>query len=118
MSLNIVIASKKRKILQNLSPYPVELIPFQPVNGADTRYGHLYKPISAHPFKVAGINGFAPIQPYKVSSNFAIMNRCTAFHWLSLSELNDEFVPFPWANDDKFQQYIHRDSITKSELVK
>ena len=41
----------------------MELIPFQPVNGADTRYGQLYKPISAHPFKEAGIKGFAPIQP-------------------------------------------------------
>ena len=70
MSLNIVITSKKRKKhASDLSPYPEELIPFQPVDGADTRYGQLYKPISAHPFKEAGIKGFAPIQPYKAASN-------------------------------------------------
>ena len=105
MSLNIVIASKKRKKhASDFSPYPVELIPFQPVDWADTLYGQLYKPISAHPFKEAGIKEFAPIQPYKVTSNLAITTWCAAFHWPSLSELNDEFALFPWANDDEFQQ--------------
>ena len=28
---------KEKKHASDLSPYPVELIPFQPVNGADTR---------------------------------------------------------------------------------
>ena len=86
---------KEKKHASDLSPCPVELIPFQTVNGADTLYGQLYNPISANPFKEAGIKGFAPIQPYKVSSNLAITTWCAAFHWPSLSELNDEFVPFP-----------------------
>jgi hypothetical protein len=51
---------KEKKHTSDLSPYPVELIPFQPVDGADTRYGQLFKPISAHPFKEAGIKGFTP----------------------------------------------------------
>jgi hypothetical protein len=108
---------KYKKHASNLSPYPVELILFQPVDGADTRYGQLFKPISAHPFKEAGIKGFTPTQPYKVTSHLAITTRCTAFHWPSLSELNDEFAPFPWANDDKFQRYIHGDSITKLPVL-
>jgi hypothetical protein len=57
------------------------------------------------------------IQPFKVASNLAITNRCTAFHWPSLSKLNDKFAPFPWANDDKFQKYIHGDSITKLPVL-
>jgi len=57
---------KEKKHASNFSPYPVELILFQPVDGADTRYGQLYTPIFAHPFKEASIQGFAPIQPYKV----------------------------------------------------
>jgi hypothetical protein len=65
----------------------VELILFQPVNGANTQYGQLYKPISAHPFKEAGIKGFAPIQPYKVASNLAITIRCAASHWPSGTDL-------------------------------
>jgi hypothetical protein len=45
-------------------PYPPELVPFTPLDGADTRYGQLYKPISTHPFKEAGIKGFMLCQPY------------------------------------------------------
>ncbi len=33
---------KDKKHAADLSPYPPELIPFQPVDGADTRYGQLY----------------------------------------------------------------------------
>ena len=95
----------------------MELIPFQPVDGADTRYGQLYKPISANPFKEAGLKGFDPIQPYKVSTNFAITSQCAAFYWPSLSELNDEFAPFPWANDAELQLYLHGDYITKLPVL-
>ena len=100
-----------------MSLYPAKLIPFQPVDVADTRYGQLYKPISAHKFKEAGIKGFAPIQPLKIATDLAITNRCAAFHWPSLSELNDKFAPFPWANDNEFQKYIHGDSITKLPVL-
>jgi hypothetical protein len=57
-------SKKEKKHASDLSPYPTELIPFQPVDGADTRYGQIYKPISAHPFKEAGIKGFTPTQPF------------------------------------------------------
>ncbi len=33
---------KEKKHASDLSPYPLKLIPFQPVDGADTRYGQLY----------------------------------------------------------------------------
>ncbi len=54
---------KDKKHAVDLSPYPPELIPFQPMDGADTQYGQLYKPITAHPFKEAGLKGFTPHQP-------------------------------------------------------
>jgi hypothetical protein len=41
---------KEKKHASDLSPYPPKLIPFQPVDGADTHYGQLYKPITAHLF--------------------------------------------------------------------
>ena len=95
-SLNTAITRELRKNhASDLSLYPAEFIPFQSADGADTRYGQLYKPISAHPFKEAGIKGLAPIQPFQVASNLAITNWCAAFHWRSISELNDKFVPFP-----------------------
>jgi hypothetical protein len=46
---------KEKKHASDLSPYPLELIPFQPLDGLDNRYGQLHKPITAHPFKEAGI---------------------------------------------------------------
>jgi hypothetical protein len=84
-----VAGKREKKHAADLSPYPVELIPFHPVDGdgADSRYGQLYKPIGLHPFKEAEIKGFAPLKPFKVAANFATTGRCTKFHWPSLSEL-------------------------------
>jgi len=102
----------------DLSPYPPELIPFQPVDGADTRYGQLYKPILAQPFKEAGIKGFTPIQPFKVAKDvLAQTNQCAAFHWPSLSELNNDIASFPWADNSKYERYMSGDSITKLPVL-
>jgi hypothetical protein len=49
---------KEKKHASDLSPYPLELIPFQPLDGSDTRYGQLHKPITDHPFKEAGNKWF------------------------------------------------------------
>lgn len=100
----------EKKHASDLSPYPAKLIPFEPVDGADTRYGQLYKPISAQPFKAAAIKGFIPIQPFKIATNLAITDQCAAFHWPSLSKLNDQFAPFPWGSDDEFWRYVDGDS--------
>ncbi len=35
--------SKKKKHASDLSPYPVKLIPFQPLDGTDNQYGQLYR---------------------------------------------------------------------------
>ena len=71
--------SIEKKHASDLSPYPAKLIPFQPVDGADTRYGQLYKPISAHPFKEAGIKGFSLIQPFHAATNLVITDWCATF---------------------------------------
>jgi len=103
---------KEKKHASDLSPYRLELIPFQPVDGADTRYEQLYKPITAHTFKEAGIKGFSPIQPYQVATNLAVTDRCQAFHWPSLSELNDDVAPFRWASEDERQRYYDDSTFT------
>jgi hypothetical protein len=51
---------KEKKHASDLSPYPPELIPFQPVDGANTHYRQLYKPITAHLFEEA----ITPHQPF------------------------------------------------------
>jgi hypothetical protein len=108
----------EKKHAPDLSPYPTELIPFQSVDGADTRYGQIYKPISAHPFKEAGIKGFTPIQPFKVTKDvLAQTNQCAVFHWPSLSELNDKIAPFPWADNSEYERYMSGDSITNLPVL-
>ncbi len=88
------------------------------MNGADTQYGQIYKPISAHPFKEAGIKGFTPIQLFKVAKDtLAQTNQCAAFHWPRLSELNDGIAPFPWANDSEYERYMAGDSISKIPVL-
>jgi hypothetical protein len=59
---------KEKKYASNLSLYLLELIPFQPLDGPDTQYGQLHKPITAHPFKEADINRFNPITHYTLQN--------------------------------------------------
>ncbi len=109
---------KDKKHSANISPYPPELIPFQPVDGADMQYGQLYKPITAHPFKEAGLKGFTPRQSYQLApSHLAQIQPGFDFHWPSLSELNKEITPFPWSNDDEFQGYLADDSFAALSMM-
>jgi hypothetical protein len=105
-------SKKEKKHASALSPYPTKLIPFQPVDGVNTQYRQIYKPISAHPFKEAGLKGFSPNQPFKVAANLTQTDKCAAFDWPSLSELNDEIAPFPWASDEEYKRYMSGDSVS------
>ncbi len=87
---------KEKKHASNLSPCPLELIPFEPVDGSDTQYDQLHKPIQASPYKEAGIEGFKPLLPFKVLANYFTTDSVLAFHWPSLSELNNNIAPFQW----------------------
>ena len=49
----------------HLSPVPLEIIPFAPIDGPDHRFGQLNKPLSDEAYKAAGIEGFLPKQPWK-----------------------------------------------------
>ena len=82
--------------MSNLTPYPLELIPFEPVDGSDIQYSQLHKPIQASPYKEAGIEGFKPLLPFKVLANYLTTDSALAFHWPSLSELNANIAPFQW----------------------
>jgi len=98
-----------KKHASDLTPYPSELIPFEPVDGADTRYGQLYRPIGANPFKEAGLKGFEPPAPFRVSQYFLDVGDFKAFRWPTLSELNDELDPYPWWNEDERRRILSDD---------
>ena len=107
---------KDKKHASDLCPYPPELIPFQPVDGCDNQFGQLYKPISASAFKEAGLKGIEPIKPYVLPANMAVTGQCHAFHWPSLSELNEE-LDFPeWQNDFDCISHTHN-NIAETRLV-
>ena len=63
--------TKDKHHASDLSPYPVELIPFQPVDGADNQFGQLYRKVKEHPYKEAGIKGFTPPTPFVAPSTFS-----------------------------------------------
>jgi hypothetical protein len=97
-------SQKEKRDTSNLSPYPTKLIPFEPVDGPNTQYGQLHKPIAAHPFKEAGIMGFTSLSPFKVTAHFLTTDQDFAFHWTSLLELNDKIVPFPWSLEEEWRK--------------
>jgi hypothetical protein len=68
-----------KKHATDLTPYPAELIPFEPVASPDTQYSQLHKAIDPHPFKEAGISDFLPLQPFTVPTKFINVNNYTDF---------------------------------------
>ena len=81
---------KDKKHASDLSPYPTELIAFEPLDGADNRYGQLYKPISAKRFNDTGLHGFMPSNPFQLkgidaTSHYLMTSQ--RVRWPSLSEL-------------------------------
>ncbi len=86
---------KEKKHTSDLTPYPLELIPFEPINSTDTQYGQLYKPIGTNPFKEAGVKGFSPPSPFQVAHHCLNVGDYKDFHRPSLAELNDKLDLFP-----------------------
>ena len=85
----------------DLAPYLPELIPFELVDGADTRYGQHYKTIGEHLFKEAGIKGFTPPSPFQVPANFLDIGDFKDFCWLTLAELINNIEPLPWHDEEE-----------------
>jgi hypothetical protein len=90
-----------KKHASKLSPYPLELVPFEPIDGPDNRFGQIFRPIGANPFKEAGINGYDPASPFRSATHFLTPHESEEFYWPSLSELNEECQPFPWSTGDE-----------------
>ncbi|KAL3794570.1 hypothetical protein HJC23_008026 [Cyclotella cryptica] len=72
----------------------------------DNRYGQINRPIGLKPYLQAGLEGFEPLQPFKLPPSVDLAtasHACRTFHWPSLSELNDEMSPFPWETGEHEQ---------------
>ena len=78
-----------------LSPFPRELLPFPPIDGADNQYGQLHVPIQADPYKAAGVKGFQSPQPFHFAQILTTMPAASEnIHFPTLAELNAEL--FDW----------------------
>jgi hypothetical protein len=72
-----------------LSPYPQELLPLLPLDGADNRFGQMNARLLDSPYSNAGVTGFERTQPYKEESiSLLAINPDLMFP--SLVELNAE----------------------------
>jgi hypothetical protein len=100
---------KEKKHAADLAPYPAELFPFELLDGANTCYGQLYKPIGANPFKEAGLKGFSPHAPFQVAHHYLNIGDHKDFHWPLLAELNDKLDPFPWKNEEEYCSSMSND---------
>jgi hypothetical protein len=87
-----------KKHASDLSPYPLELVPFQPVDGCDNRFSQIWRPIGKNPFAEAGLQGFDPSPPFRLPAHLADVH--SEFEWPSVGELNDELQPFPWLSGE------------------
>jgi hypothetical protein len=93
--------ARDKKHTSNLSPYPVELIHFRPLDGVDNQVGQLYLKFNEHPYKEAGIKGFTPPTPFIVPSQFLSTNDSLQFTWPTLAELNEKiFANFGLEEDE------------------
>ena len=55
---------------------------------------------------------FKPISPFKITANYLTTDSALAFHWPSLSELNDDIAPFPWLSEEECCLYFPSDTVT------
>ena len=107
----------EKKHASMLSPYPMELVPFEPVDGPDNQFGQLNRPISKDPFIAAGLKGFAPAEPFKLPANYATVHSASEFYWPSVVELNEELFPFPWMPGEYEQLLRSQNSIEHSSVL-
>jgi hypothetical protein len=106
-----------KKHALDLSLYPLELVPFGSINGPDNQYGQLHKPITANPYKEAGIKGFTPPTPFKATSPFLSTDLKSQLNWPSLSELNVNVFPFQWLSEEERKQYFDSKSISSITIM-
>ena len=90
----------QKKHAADLSPYPLQLLPQQHVDGPYSRYSQIYKEIIPNPFAEAGIDGFTPPQPFQTDTSFARVGTHSDFVWPTLADFNDELGLFDNIDDE------------------
>ncbi len=85
--------TKEKRHASDLSPYPIALLPLQPIDGADNQYSQIHRKFSDDPYIQVGIKGFTPPAPFRVPLHFLSADEGLGFCWPTLAELNEEIFP-------------------------
>jgi len=103
-----------KKHASDLSLYPAKLIAFEPMDGLDTFYGQLYKPISStalneyrKSYDEACLLGFTLLSPYRtpdVCTSTGLLIPERSFRWPTLSDLNNKLDNELWESDPDAQR--------------
>jgi hypothetical protein len=109
-------STKKRENwhASDLSPYPAELLPLHPLDGADNEYSQINKKILDNPYIQAGIKGFTPPTPFRVPSNFLSTDTSLGFHLPTLAKLNEDLFPCHWDFDTDLPKHQDDDKAIPS----
>lgn len=100
-----------KKHASMLSPYPLELVPFEPLDGPDNQFGQINQPIKKDAFIEAALKGLTPAEPFWLSANYAAAHAAKEFCWPSVAELNEELFPFPWLPNEREQLLSSHNSV-------
>ena len=98
----------------HLTPVPPEMQAFLPVDGADTRYGQLYKPISGKAYKDAGIKGFVPPLPFQNLAMYYDTDRNPVV-FPTVNEMNDSM--FDWYEGEREEVMNFEEQYTEVEVL-
>ena len=87
------VHSKKigKRHASDLSPFPLELLPFMPVDGPDNRFGQIHRPIQKTAYQHAGIKGFPTCKPINFYTPSLLATGAVDpkhIHFPTLDELN------------------------------
>ncbi len=88
------IRSHRQISLSSFEPSPSSIDSILlPLDGPNSRFGQLHKPIKDDAYNLASIEEFIPKNQFKIDINlvrFADEDDSSPFHWPSLAELNAE----------------------------
>eukprot|EP00984_Skeletonema_dohrnii_P006306 scaffold2258_cov84-Skeletonema_dohrnii-CCMP3373.AAC.7 len=103
-----------KKHASDLSPFPPELIPLIPLDGADSSYGQINKKLDDHPYQAAGISGFRQSpNPFSLLHGDVVTD--PDLHMPTVAEMNADM--FPWLdNEEEARVDAAQEKMCKAEL--
>jgi hypothetical protein len=96
---------------------PQSLIPHRPTKSSDLNFGDLHKKTISQPYKIVGLEGYEPLQPWSapataVRLNLALLDEIPPFP--TLQELDNKFDGWPESGNP----FVDREVLTPAGPVK